>query len=65
MDRATARTAGPILMVDGSNDAVRPKEVHFGALVNKFQNLGAWLPKPKFGARDRESRALNYNKQAG
>jgi hypothetical protein len=30
IDRATARTAEPILMVDGSNDVFSRKEVPFG-----------------------------------
>jgi hypothetical protein len=32
-DRATARTAEPILMVDGSNDVFSRKEVPFGGHV--------------------------------
>ena len=32
-DKATARTAGPILMVDGSNDVFSRKEVPFGGHV--------------------------------
>jgi amino acid permease len=33
IDRATARTAEPILMVDGSNDVFSRKEVPFGGHV--------------------------------
>ena len=51
-DRATARTPKPMLMVDGSNDVFRPKDVPFGGVVYKFAYLGAWLPKThKFGGK--------------
>jgi hypothetical protein len=33
---STGQTGEPIFMVDGSNDAFRPKEVPFRGLIEKF-----------------------------
>lgn len=44
-DRATGRTAEPILIVDSSNDVFLLREVPFGIYVTIWPQLWAWLPK--------------------
>jgi len=42
---AAGQTAGPIFVVDGSNDAVWRKEVPFGGHIDQNPYLGGHLPQ--------------------
>jgi hypothetical protein len=42
---STGQTGEPISMVDGSNDALPPKEVPFGISLKKFEFMGSITPK--------------------
>jgi hypothetical protein len=42
---STGQTGEPISMVDGSNDALSPKEAPFGVSLKKFDVTGSATPK--------------------